>query len=248
MKNKFDFFLRNNLAFSRKNYFEQNEPKENLFSDKEILERERFLLEKFDLKQLKSNSTVQHYLDNLYILDLLEKHLKVDFKDELSVLEIGCKNWFLAKAQYSFFKKYCQTLKLTGIELDANRLYTNFYSRVEVAKFYSKDLADAKYISGDFLKHGGQYDYIIWILPFVFQEPLLGWGLPLNYFKPEQMLKKAYESLNSGGNMFIINQGLNEYEEQKKLCNALNIDYEELDEVKSGFFDYTSRFALLIKK
>lgn len=247
-KNKFDFFLRKHLTFSRKNYSEKNEPKESLFSDEKIIEREKYLLEKFDLERFKSNSTVQNYLDNLYILDLFERYLKVDFKDELSVLEIGCKNWFLAKAQYFFFKKHCQTLKLTGIELDANRLYANFYSRAEVAKFYSKGLKDAKYISGDFLKHEGKYDYIIWILPFVFEEPLLGWGLPLNYFKPEQMLKKAYESLNSGANMFIINQGKEEYEEQKRLCNALNIGYEELSEVKSGFFDYSQRFALLIKK
>lgn len=248
MKNKFDFFLRNSLTFSRKNYSEKNEPKENLFSEQEIIEREKYLLEKFDLEQFKSNSTVQNYLDNLYILDLFERYLKVDFKDELNVLEIGCKNWFLAKAQYFFFKKYCKNLKLIGIELDTNRLYTNLYSRAEVAKFYSQDLKDAKYISGDFLKHEGKYDFMIWVLPFVFEEPLLGWGLPLKYFKPEQMLKKAYESLNSSGKMFIINQGRNEYEEQKNLCNALNINYEELDEVKSGFFDYTSRFALLIKK
>lgn len=248
IKNKFDFFLREHFTFSRKNYFEKNEPKENLFSDKQTEEREEFLLEKFDFELFKSNSTIQNYLDNLYMLDLFDKYLKVDFKDELSVLEIGCKNWFLVKAQYFFFKKYCKTLKLTGIELDANRLYTNFYSRSEVAQFYSKDLPNTKYTAGDFLKHNGQYDYIIWILPFVFEEPLLKWGLPLSYFKPEQMLKKAYESLNEGGKVFIINQGAIEYEEQKRLCNSLNIVFEELGEVKSEFFDYTARFALIIKR
>jgi len=248
LKNKIDFFLRQHLKFSRRGYFVENESKEGLFEDKEIIEREKVLVKKFDLNYLKSNSTRKNYLENLYTIDVLDKYLPADLKENLSVLDIGCKNWFYAKGEYFFFKRFCDNLDLKGIELDTNRLYTNFYSRKEVAKFYMKDLSNTEYISGDFLNHEGKYDYIIWILPFVFEEPLLKWGLPLSYLKPEKMLQHAYESLKEGGKIFIINQGKHEDKAQKELCEKLKIKYDEIGKVKSDFLQYNlPRYAIFIK-
>lgn len=252
LKNNIDFFLRQRLSFTRKNYLEQNEDKEGLFSD-EIAEREKFLLEKYDLKDLKSNSTIQNYKENLYLIDILDTYLSqnlstVQHFDRSTILDIGCKNWAYAKGEYAFFKKSCGTLQLEGIELDANRLYSNFFSRKEVAKFYTKGI-NANYIKGDFLKHKVNYDFIIWILPFVVENPLIKWGLPLRYFKPEEMLKKAYDSLKTSGNMLILNQGEAEHETQIKLCEELKIKYTTFGEVKSNFMNYNiERHLLIIKK
>ena len=247
-KNNIDFFLRKNITFSRKNYTEQNESKEKLFSKKITLEKELKFLEKYDLAYLKSNSTRQNYLENLYTIDLLDKYLAPTLKDEISVLDVGCKNWFYVKGEYFFFKKYSKNLILDGVELDSNRLYTNFYSRGEVAKFYTKGIG-ANYISGDFLKHTDNYDYLIWILPFVVEEPFVKWGLPMKYFKPEAMLKHAWKLLNKDGQIFIINQGEVEYEVQKNLCEGLNIQFSELCEIKSEFLQYEiPRYGILIKK
>jgi len=248
LKNKVDFFLRQNLGVSRKKYSEENETKDDLFKTQELIEREKIIFEKFDLNYLKSNSTRQNYLENLYTIDFLDKYLGIDFKDEIKVLDIGCKNWFYAKGEYLFFKKYCKNLILDGIELDANRLYSSFYSRKEVAKFYTRN-TNVNYIAGDFLEVNDYYDYMVWILPFVVKEPLLKWGLPIRYFKPEKMLKHAYDLLNENGKIFIINQGEAEYEIQKMLCKKLNIPFSEIDEVKSDFLEYEiSRYAILIKK
>lgn len=249
-KNNIDFFLRQQLNFSRKNYFEENEPKEGLLDTQELIEREKILYEKFSLDYLKSNSTRQNYLENLYTIDLLDKYLNINSQENLSILDIGCKNWFYAKGEYFFFKKYCENFKkliLDGIEIDANRLYYNLYTRAEVAKFYIKGLTGKQYIAGDFLKHDKKYDYIIWLLPFVVEDPLIKWGLPKKYFKPEKMLKHAYKLLNPGGQIFIINQGEAEYETQKELCQKLNIEYTPLGEVKSEFFNYKQRYGILIK-
>lgn len=253
IKNNIDFFLRNKLVFSRKNYFEKNEDKDGLFPDKNSIQREKFLLEKYNLDYLKSHSTVQNYLENLYTIDLLDKYLEITPKDNLSVLDVGCKNWFYAKGEYFFFNKYCEKLSLNGIELDPNRVYTNLYSRAEVAKFHLKDLQGVNYIKKDFLayklEHNEKYDFIIWILPFVAYEPLQKWGLPKKYFQPKEMLAHAYDSLKEGGELFIINQGEAEYEEQKKLCDELNILYSQVGEVDSFFINYKiNRYALLIKK
>lgn len=253
IKNIIDFFLRQKLPISRKNYFEPNEDKEGLLTLSKALEKERFLLEEYDLQYLKSNSTKQNYLENLYMIDILDKYLSPCLSAiqplNLSVLDIGCKNWFYAKGEYAFFKQFCNNFKLDGIELDANRLYSNFFSRKEVAKFYIKGLENINYIEGDFLNLNKAYDYIIWILPFVVEEPLLKWGLPKKYFKPEEMLRKAYDSLKNDGSMLILNQGETEYKIQIKLCEKLNILYTTFGEVKSDFLDYNiPRYAILIKK
>lgn len=246
--NEIDFFLRQNLRFSRKNYFEKNESKENLFVQENLIQHEKKLYDKFNLSYLKSNSTRQNYLENLYIIDLLDKYLDIGFRENLRVLDIGCKNWFYAKGEYSFFKKYCRNLILDGIELDTNRLYTNFYSRKEVAKFHIKDLSECKYIEGDFLETNEYYDYIVWVLPFIFEYPHLRWGLPKKYFQPEKMLLHAYNSLKEDGMIFITNQGEEEYEAQKALCEKLHIPYLPLGEVKNDFFDYKfPRYSIFIK-
>lgn len=248
-KNIIDFFLRQHLNISRKNYYIENEPKDGLFDTKELIEREKILIEKFDLDYLKSNSTRQNYLENLYTIDLLDTYLNVDYQDNLEVLDIGCKNWFYVKGEYFFFKKYCGNLILDGIELDANRLYSNFYTRAEVAKFHIKNLENTYYIAGNLLEHNKKYDYMVWFLPFVVESPLIKWGLPKKYFLPEKMLVHAYNLLNINGQILIINQGAVEYKAQKALCEKLNILYKPLGEIKSGFLEYqNSRYAILIKK
>lgn len=265
LKNKFDFSLRRKFNFSRKNYDEKNEDKNGLFKDDS---REKCLVEKYGLDWLKNNSTRLNYSENLYILDLLDRFLLSPLTLTLSpegqgdkaplrgaakppskILDIGCKNWFYAKGEYFFFKKHCDAFKLNGIELDSNRLYTNFFSRAEVAKFHIKDLENTNYIEDDFLNHNEKYDYIIWILPFVFEYPHLKWGLPLSYFKPEVMLKHAYESLNEGGQIFIINQGEAEFEYQQKLCEKLKLTFNTIGKVESEFIKYKiERYLTKIKK
>lgn len=245
-KNVVDFFLRNHLNFSRKNYAEKNENKENLFSNDSLKALERELFDKYNLGLLKNDSTRLNYLENLYLLDLLDKHFPVTTQESLKVLDIGCKNWFYAKGEYFFFKKHGETLNMDGVEIDTKRLYSNFYTRGEVAKFYIKGLENVNYISDDFLNLETKYNYIVWILPFIIKEPLLKWGLPLNYFKPEEMLLHAFNSLEQNGKLLIINQGEEEYSEQKRLCKKLNIKYKAIGEIKSNFIEYKKRYAILI--
>lgn len=248
-KNRFDFFLRQNLRFSRGNYFEKNEPKENLFLNEDEIIKEQSLSEKYDLEELKNSTTRNNYIENLYFIDILDQYLKVEYKKELKVLDIGSKNWFYAKGEYFFFKNHSDKLFLDGIELDPNRLYSNFYSRKEVAKFHTKGLIGVNYIEGDFLKHNKKYDCIIWILPFIKKYPHLKWGLPLECFKPNEMLKHAYESLNEGGQMLIVNQGKEEFEIQKQLLEQAGINYQDIGKIESIFSPYKiDRYLIAVRK
>lgn len=220
IRNNIDFFIRSNIRISRKNFVEKNV---------ENLER---------LKQ-----------ENLYTFDVLNKFFTINEKTDIKALDIGCKNWFYAKGEYDFYKQFSTNLVLDGVELDAFRLYSNFYSRYEVAKFYTKDLENVKYIVGDLLDVTGDYDYITWFLPFVHKTPLKLWGLPERYFCPEKLLTHAYNLLNQGGQMLIVNQGEKERDIQKELFEKLEMPYIELGEIESEFFAYKNkRYGFYCKK
>lgn len=246
LRNSIDFFLRRKIHFSRINYTEKNENKADLgFSDFEV-KQENYLLNKYNFEDYKNNSTVANYCQNLYILALLDKYLLVNPTEKISILDIGSKNWYYVRSEYSYFRKYCTELQLDGVEIDAYRLYANFYNRLEVAKFYMKGLSGVNYISDDVRNINNTYDYIIWILPFVLIEPHRYWGLPDKYFNPHNLFKHAHSLLNSKGKMFIINQGEHELEAQKNIIKGLNFETLLIDNI---FYQYKyNRYLSIIEK
>ena len=215
IKNSIDFFLRNTLVFSRKNFSEDSE-------------------------RVK--------LENEYLGAVFEKYLTKNDKGHNRILDIGSKNWSYVQSEYDYFKSFCK-FELNGIELDAHRVCTNLYSRYEIAKFYTKDLEATNYIVGDLLEHEGEYDYIIWVLPFITKIPHVSWGLPLRYFKPYEMLEKAYSLLNENGELLIINQGEGEYEIQKELIRGLGLEAEFYGEIEDtqGVFRH-KRYCSKLRK
>lgn len=220
LKNSFDFFVRSKTRFSRKNFVEKNP---------ELIERNR--------------------LENLYTEELLNRFFSNLDKDGVSLLDIGCKNWFYAKGEFDFLKKRYAKFTMDGVELDAYRLYSNFYSRLEVAKYYTKGLENTNYIVANLLELDKKYDYITWFLPFVVIQPHVFWGLPKKYFYPPKMLAHAYSLLNKNGEMLIINQTELEANVQRELLEELKIPYEFLGEIKSEYFQYSyPRYGFLIKK
>lgn len=184
---------------------------------------------------------------NDYTFDILSQTIKPDQQEFLSVLDIGSKNWEYVKGEYNFFKQFCNNLKLDGVEIDAYRLYSNFYSRYEVAKFYIKDLNGTHYYPDDLLNINTEYDYIIWFLPFVTKYPLRRWGLPERMFMPEKLLAHAYKILKK--EMLIVNQGEEEAQIQQKLLESLNIPYKPLGVLKSDFYEFKNdRYGFIIEK
>ena len=94
-----------------------------------------------------------------------------------------------------------------------------------------------------------KFDYITWFLPFITLKPLVFWGLPKKFFKPEKMLLHAYNLLSKNGQMLIINQGEKEAQIQKELLEKLGIKFLELGKIESEFFEYKNeRFGFLIKQ
>ena len=250
LKNRFDFFLRSKITFSRKNYFEKpcdisdfelNEIQKNLYD---------YLKKKYDLSIFNCLNS-RNFFENLYFLSVFDKYFEKKKGSEISILDIGSKNWSYVRSEYLFFKSLSEEVKLNGIELDAYRLCSNFYNRYEIAKFYKKDLPKTEYIAEDFLKHYQKYDYIVWILPFITEYPLIKWGLPLDYFKPEEMLLHAYDLLEPDGEILIINQGEKEAAIQTELFNKTGLKTsftsEKINDV-FGLFENTRYCSKIVKQ
>lgn len=220
LKNSIDFFIRNCTKFSRKNFVETKQA------------------------EIERNSA-----QNKYTKEILERYFLKSQKQNLQVLDIGSKNWFYAKGEYDFFSSFSSDFSLDGVEFDAYRLYSNFYSRYEVAKYYIKDLKNTNYIADNLLNLDKKYDYITWFLPFVTYEPHKYWGLPKKHFYPEKLLSHAISLLNDGGQMIIINQGEKEKQIQKEMLEKTDVDFEFLGEIKNEYYAFENkRFGFLIRK
>lgn len=256
--NHIDFRLRNFFKLSRSKYNPANELKENLFDNfKEpqktvAVKKELDYLEKYQLQRLKNNSTRRIYLENLNIIEFLETYIKCKNNiNQLEILDIGSKNWFYAEGEYNFFKYNNQekTISMIGIEIDAYRLYTDFYSRRDYALHYIKNLINCKYIADDVMQHNKQYDFITWFFPFVTPEPLLNWGLPLKLYRPDKMLKHVFSLLKPDGKLIILNQGKEEYLKQEELLKKLNIPYLKQGMFNSSFIDFSfERYVTVVNK
>ncbi len=213
---------------------------------------------KFDFYiRTKTKFSKKNYSGNInnpeseYLFEILTNYFPIDFQESISVLDIGSKNWAYVKGEYDFFKNYSTQLILDGVEIDAYRLNSNFYSRYEIAQFYIKNLQgvnnEINYYPDNLLNINKKYDYIIWLLPFITIYPLQKWGLPKKYFMPEKLLKHAYRLLNK--QMLIINQTESEMNIQKELLDKLNFKYEYLGEIKSSSSLFKEkRFGFIIKK
>jgi len=258
LQNNLDFWFRRKIKLSRGSYRPCNEPKESLFDQfsckqKTIAsEREKEYLEKYHLQRLKDNSKKRIYLENLSIIEFFESYLNLEeANSEIKILDIGSKNWFYAEGEYKFFKynSFEKAISLTGIEIDAYRLYMDLHTRSDYASYYISNLNNVEYIAGDFMSHQGSYDYMTWFFPFVTEEPLLNWGLPLKFFRPQNMLKHAYSLLKPNGILIIVNQGKKEYIEQEKLLTKLNIPYSKEGSFESIFLDFSfERYVTVIHK
>jgi hypothetical protein len=258
--NEIDFFLRRNIRLSRE-YNGENEPKDDLFNSRSAgslarkrstaEEKEADYLENYRLHELKANSTRRNYLENLAVIELLENNITVGL-DDPKILDIGSKNWFYAAGQYHFFKYNNsgeREILLDGIEIDAYRMYTDLHSRRDYALYYTRNLKNCRYITGDLLKHKGKYDCIVWFFPFVSEAPLIKWGLPLSVYKPAEMIHHASNLLYPGGIMLIVNQDEAEYTTQEALLKAEGLEYMQKGRFENSFLEFEhGRYVTVVKK
>ncbi len=227
--NRFGLGFRSLVKWKRGNYIEFNESKEQLFAGRtnhaELELCEEQLRDKYNLQFQYSHSTRNRYLETLNYLEYLETMLDNVILNEANNphwLDVGSKNFSYAESIYRFLEKQTNDFSLTGIELDAFRIYRDFYSRFDYAQYYIHHLPNATYEVGNILHQRGEYDIISHFLPFIFLEPILKWGLPHSEFAPNKILLHIVSLLKPNGILLIVNQGEDEFEKQKLLIERLN--------------------------
>lgn len=254
------FPLRKRIKISRPINNIPNEDKTKLFTEKNESDEEKRLIKTYNLALFRDNSKIITYKENLYCLKLLEDNLKnIDFnwqKDTLNLLDIGSRNFSYATSLHNFFSYYKtvdtpkREIYLDGIEIDPYRLMADLHSRFDYAQYHIKNLSNTRYITSDFLDFNEKkYDIILWFLPFIIKKPLLNWGLPLKHLKPEQMLKHAYEILNPGGIILVVNQLKKEKDYQLEIIKDLGLNYIDFEDSYTNLFSPFAfeRYITIIK-
>lgn len=173
--------------------------------------------------------------ESLYLLDLLDKYLPRRQYNGPG-LDIGSKSWSYLPGLAAYTGH-----EWIGVEVDAHQRYLDMSTRYGRARKMLKAYPGSRYICGSLLDHEGKYELITWILPFMEKGSLLQWGLPEQFFQPEELLKHALTLLAENGVMFIVNQNESDMLHQKILLDRLKAQSEFLGELHSDFSPFKRR-------
>ncbi len=121
----------------------------------------------------------------------------------LEIVDIGCRNFFLAPALDTFFSQPGHWPRLHGVELDAHRRYSNLRTRAEFGHHYASTARNASFHAMDFLDWNTPADILLLLNPFVEPRSLLAWGLPLKHFRPDALFRHCHRTLNPGGTFLV---------------------------------------------
>lgn len=188
------------------------------------------LTQTYHLEDFAAQTTPVNYRENLFYLHLLESALEaaqVSLPETVRAADIGPSHWFYVQALAALLC-WWQTprprpIDLQGYEIDAYRVYADLHSRYDHALGHMRGLAGVTYIPRGFSAQPSTFHLIFMLFPFVFPEDHLKWGLPGNFFRPRGLLQAAWQSLQPGGALIIVNQGEAEHRAQRALLEAEGI-------------------------
>jgi hypothetical protein len=242
------FSLRRAFAWTRGTVNIKNEPKTTLFAfaashERGLWTRERELRTRYKLDQLRSGSTAHNYRENLYILDVLDRHASdiTRIRQGLAAVDVGSQDFRYAFGLARFLGPNSQ---LTGIELEGNRIYKDLHSRKDYAEAYVAQIDNAavNYEVKDFLTHDDKnLDIAFFFFPFVLEYALLRWGLPRRFFDPTRIFHHAHKMLRPGGTVVVMNHTEAERVRQVEILEACGFDIVSSEAVSSDLIDYSSQ-------
>ena len=207
------------------------------------LDRAQALQARYGLETLSNRAARVRVLETLTYLDWLDQmsaacpswftglaqradNLADNPADAIRWLDIGAKNWAYVEALSSFStQQFGSDFQLDGIELDPHRRYVNGHTRGQVARKFITAVPQAAYHEGDIRYWQQPITIASLFLPFVFEEPHLAWGLPLDYFAPQDILEHVLTLLQPDGLLIIVNQGEAEAEAQERLLRKAQANY-----------------------
>lgn len=214
------------------------------------------LTQTYHLESFAAQTTPLNYRENLFYLHLLESALEatqVSLPETVRVADIGPSHWFYVQALAALLR-WWQTprprpIDLQGYEIDAYRVYADLHSRYDHALGHMRGLAGVTYIPRGFSAQPFTFHLIFMLFPFVFPEDHLKWGLPGNFFQPRGLLQAAWQSLQPGGALIIVNQGEAEHRAQRALLEAEGIPIRAAFRHDALLFRYSlDRYVLTARR
>jgi SAM-dependent methyltransferase len=205
---------------------------------------------------IEANVSEREIRENYFYLAMLDEAFRrsvAALPAEVTAADIGPSSWFYARALFAALSTYGtsqpRAVNLIGFEVDAYRLYADFHTRRDHALANMHGLSDVMYVDHGFEPRDNTYDVLTVFFPFVFQKDHLEWGLPRRLFNPARLLGDAMASLKPGGLLVVVNQGLDEHEEQKRLLREAGITPAIAFKMDPLLFDYSlDRYIITVKK
>ncbi len=206
----------------------------------------------YHLEGFAAQTTPLNYRENLFYLHLLESALEasaISLPDPVRAADIGPSHWFYVQALAALLRWWRtprpRQIDLQGYEIDPYRVYADLHSRYDHALGHMRGLPGVRYIPRGFSAQPAAFHLIFMLFPFVFSQDHLEWGLPGSLFQPRALLQAAWQSLQSGGLLIIVNQGEEEHRAQRALLEAEGIPIRAAFRHDPLLFRYSlDRFAL----
>lgn len=238
LRTEVDWALRNRLTWSPP---ARERPEADVATDDP---REAAWVERYALGPARDRMTAWRWRRNLAVVEVLEAALSspalgrfLGRASSVRALDVGAKNFDYVDALGGFWSRAGgrRTVLLTGLEVDAHRRYTDLRTRKAWADHYASSVPGARYLAGDLEFHRERYDAITWFFPFVTEFPLRRWGLPTRLFRPQALFDHAWDLLEPGGVMVIVNLNRDEAARQHEILGRRGVAFDDLGVVPGGF-------------
>jgi hypothetical protein len=184
-----------------------------------VHERSQQLFRRYQLHRWSRTWSVETYREVLGTLDLLDR-LPAPLGMQVSAaLDVGAKNWRYLGALMSWLETRTNSsnVALTGVEIDAYRLYADLRTRKSYAEYYMETCRstrfDLKYLASDVRECELACDLIFNFFPFLNEGPHRAWGLPKKLYDPRGFFAHLAGLLPVGGPLILAHQGTWERDE-----------------------------------
>jgi hypothetical protein len=171
----------------------------------------------FERQVGRRSSTLNYeYLD---LLDCAWTRLSLDPPQGAVLCDVGCASFWYAPALHAFFRPQ----RLVGVEIEGHRLFRDGRARIDYAAGFIADLPNTQYIVADYAALDLPADLITAWFPFVTENAILAWRLPLSLLKPEALFFRIKHNLKEGGLFLMVNHGPREAELAASCCTAVGL-------------------------
>jgi SAM-dependent methyltransferase len=240
------FWLWRRLPFGRRApaLVHANEAKDALYTfagkrGRALAVRERELRRRYALGPLHARSSVDVYRENVYLLDLLDRHAPpIDVPDRVRAVDVGSQDFRYAFALARWLGQgRRRSVQLTGIELEGERVQRDLRRRRDHGRAYAAEVegATVRYEVGDFVTHEARdLDVVFLFFPFVLEYALLRWGLPRRFFGPDRLFAKVHAALRPGAVAIVMNHTLEERAAQHAILERCGFVIEKSVRVDGG--------------